>query len=75
MKSVAVSVAVPQSPQEVFAFLDVLANHQAFTDHFLLDWELSGPRAASAPGPECASRSPEPTTGWRWRWSPRSRPA
>ncbi|HEY1236855.1 MAG TPA: hypothetical protein VGE91_00860, partial [Solirubrobacterales bacterium] len=24
-------------------FLDVLGNHEQFTDHFLVDWELSGP--------------------------------
>lgn len=43
IKPVTVSVDVPQSREEVFAYLDVLANHEAFTDHLLKDWQLSGP--------------------------------
>ena len=30
--------------EEVYEFLDVLANHEQFTDHFMVDWQLSGPR-------------------------------
>jgi hypothetical protein len=45
VKPVAATVTVPQPRTEVFDFLDVLGNHEAFTDHFLVDWELSGPRA------------------------------
>ena len=45
MKPVTATVSVPQSREEVFDFLDVLANHERFTDHFLVDWELSGPRS------------------------------
>ncbi len=44
MKPVTVSVEVPTTREEVFEFLDVLANHEQFTDHFMIDWELSGPR-------------------------------
>jgi hypothetical protein len=44
MKPVMVSTAVPQSPEEVFEFLDVLANHEGFLNHMLTDWEFSGPR-------------------------------
>jgi hypothetical protein len=43
VKPVSVSVDVPQSRQLVFDFLDVMANHEQFTDHFMLDWKLSGP--------------------------------
>lgn len=43
MKPVAVSVDVPTPREEVFDFLDVMANHERFTDHFMVDWELSGP--------------------------------
>lgn len=43
MKPVTVSIDVPQSAEEVFDFLDVLANHEAFLDHFLVDWKFSGP--------------------------------
>lgn len=42
-RPVTVTVDVPQPRDEVFAFLDVMANHEAFTDHLLRDWELSGP--------------------------------
>jgi uncharacterized protein YndB with AHSA1/START domain len=43
MKPVRVSVTVPQSREEVYEFLDVLANHEPFTDHMMVDWEYSGP--------------------------------
>jgi hypothetical protein len=43
VKPVTVSVDVPNPPEQVYDFLDVLANHESFTDHFMLDWELSGP--------------------------------
>ena len=42
-KPVTVSIDVPQPPEEVFNFLDVMANHEPFTNHLLRDWELSGP--------------------------------
>ena len=34
---------VPNSPHQVYEFLDVFANHERFTDHFMVDWQLSGP--------------------------------
>ena len=40
---VTVSVDVPQERAHVYAFLDVMANHEGFTDHLLRDWTLSGP--------------------------------
>jgi hypothetical protein len=43
MKPVTVAIEVPQSREQVYDFLDVLGNHEQFTDHFLVDWELSGP--------------------------------
>ena len=49
MKPVTVSVTVPQPVEEVYDFLDVLANHEAFLDHFLVDWKFSGsPRGVGA---------------------------
>jgi hypothetical protein len=45
LKPVTASVTVPQSREEVFDFIDVLANHEGFTNHFLVDWEVTGPRA------------------------------
>jgi hypothetical protein len=40
---VTVSVDVPQNRSDVYAYLDVMANHEAFTDHLLTDWQVSGP--------------------------------
>jgi hypothetical protein len=40
---VSVSIDVPQPREDVFAFLDVMANHEPFTDHMLVDWSYSGP--------------------------------
>jgi hypothetical protein len=45
MKPVTVSITVPQSREEVYELLDTLADHEQFTDHFLCDWEVSGPRS------------------------------
>jgi ribosome-associated toxin RatA of RatAB toxin-antitoxin module len=44
MKSVTVSNDVPQTPEQVYDFLDVMAHHERFTDHYLTDWHYSGPR-------------------------------
>jgi hypothetical protein len=40
---VTVSIDVPQPRRDVYAFLDVMANHESFTDHMLTDWHCSGP--------------------------------
>lgn len=45
MKPVTVSVDVPNNREEVYAFLDVLANHEPFTDHMMVKWEYFGPLA------------------------------
>src|SRR4051812_13231117 len=42
---VTVSIDVPQPRASVYAYLDVMANHEAFTDHMLSNWRLSGPPA------------------------------
>lgn len=61
MKPITVSVRVDRPREEVYAFLDVLANHEPFTNHMLVDWSVSGPAAgvgararmrANLPGPE-----------------------
>jgi len=44
MKPVTVAATVAKPPAEVFEFLDVLANHEGFLDHYLTDWEFSGPK-------------------------------
>jgi hypothetical protein len=40
---VTVSIDVPQPRATVYAYLDVMANHEAFTDHMLTNWRVSGP--------------------------------
>jgi carbon monoxide dehydrogenase subunit G len=40
---ITVSIDVPQPRADVFDFLDVMANHEPFTDHMLVDWSYSGP--------------------------------
>ena len=42
-KPVTVTVDVPQDRELVYDFLDVMANHEPFTNHLMRDWELSGP--------------------------------
>jgi hypothetical protein len=40
---VTVSIDVPQPRADVYAYLDVMANHEQFTDHILTNWQVSGP--------------------------------
>ena len=43
MNPVKVTVDVPHPTPQVFDFLDVMRNHEPFTNHMLQDWEYSGP--------------------------------
>jgi carbon monoxide dehydrogenase subunit G len=43
VRPVTVEITVPQGREQVFDYLDVLAHHESFTDHVLVDWRLSGP--------------------------------
>jgi ribosome-associated toxin RatA of RatAB toxin-antitoxin module len=43
MKPVRVTIDVPHPTEQVFDFLDVMSNHEPFTNHMLQDWEYSGP--------------------------------
>ena len=43
MRPISVSVEVPDERSRVYAFLDVMANHERFTDHMLRDWACWGP--------------------------------
>ena len=40
---VTVTVDVPQDRASVYAYLDVMANHEHFTAHMLTNWRVSGP--------------------------------
>jgi len=42
-KPVSVSIEVPEPRTKVYDFLDVMANHEPFTNHMLVDWSYSGP--------------------------------
>jgi hypothetical protein len=44
MKPVTVSTTVAKPVAEVYEFLEVLANHEGFNDHMLVDWKFSGPK-------------------------------
>lgn len=43
MQPVTVTTVVQRPIDVVYDYLDVLGNHEAFTDHFMVDWELAGP--------------------------------
>lgn len=43
MKPVRVTINVPQPREQVFDFLDVMSNHEPFTNHMLQDWKYAGP--------------------------------
>jgi carbon monoxide dehydrogenase subunit G len=43
MEPVHVNIDVPQPIEAVYDFLDVMANHEPFTNHILKDWDYSGP--------------------------------
>ncbi|HEV7481749.1 MAG TPA: SRPBCC family protein [Solirubrobacterales bacterium] len=54
MEPVTVSTTVSKPRQEVFEFLDVLANHEGFMDHLFTKWSFSGP--ASGVGAKARAR-------------------
>lgn len=60
MKPVRVSAVVPRAPEEVFAFLDVSANHAPFLDHMWTDFEFSGPERGVGSRLRARSRAPGP---------------
>jgi Polyketide cyclase / dehydrase and lipid transport len=43
MKPVTVSTEVSKPREEVFEYLDLLANHEVFMDHMFVNWSFSGP--------------------------------
>jgi hypothetical protein len=62
MKPVNVSIRVNRPREEVYAFLDVLANHASFTDHMLVDWSFDGPVAGV--GAKARMRAKGPGQNW-----------
>lgn len=43
MRPVQVNIQVGQQCEQVYEFLDVMANHEPFTDHIMRNWRYSGP--------------------------------
>jgi hypothetical protein len=41
MRPLTVTTTIARSPEDVYELLGDLANHEAFTDHFLVDWHLT----------------------------------
>jgi uncharacterized protein YndB with AHSA1/START domain len=41
MKPVTVETTIAGSPADVYELLSDLANHEQFTDHFLVDWQMT----------------------------------
>jgi uncharacterized protein YndB with AHSA1/START domain len=60
MKPVTVSIEVSQSPERVYEYIDVIGNHERFTDHFLLDWKVSGPAGGVGAKARMRVKSPGP---------------
>jgi hypothetical protein len=58
VKPVTVSETVPKPAQEVYEHLAVLANHEAFLDHFLVDWKFSGPKQGVGAKGEARANAP-----------------
>ena len=45
MHSITVSTTIDRPREEVFDHLDDLAAHEAFTNHFLVEWTITSPRS------------------------------
>jgi hypothetical protein len=58
VKPVTVSATVPKPAQEVYDFLDVLANHEPFVDHLFTDWSFSGPKRGVGAKAEARANAP-----------------
>jgi ribosome-associated toxin RatA of RatAB toxin-antitoxin module len=58
MKPVTVSAEVAIPPERVFAYLDTLANHEAFLDHYLGKWKFSGPASGVGAKAEALAKAP-----------------
>jgi uncharacterized protein YndB with AHSA1/START domain len=58
MKPVTVSADVAAPPERVFEYLDTLANHEAFLDHYLGKWKFSGPARGVGAKAEALAKAP-----------------
>jgi hypothetical protein len=62
MKPLTACVRIDQPREDVFSFLDVLANHAQFNDHMLVDWSFEGP--AAGVGAKARMRANVPGEQW-----------
>ena len=60
MKPIVVTTTLGQSREEVYEFLDVLANHEPFTNHMLVDWTTDGPAAGVGAKARMRAKTPGP---------------
>ncbi len=58
MKPVTVSTEVAAPPAQAFEYLDTLANHEAFLDHYLTKWKFSGPASGVGAKAEALAKAP-----------------
>jgi Polyketide cyclase / dehydrase and lipid transport len=58
MRPVTVSASTPRGVEEVYDFLDVLANHEGFLDHMFVRWKLSGPARGVGARAEARQNAP-----------------
>lgn len=60
MKPVTVTTEIDRPREEIYEHLLVLANHEAFCDHYLTDWTFSGPPAGVGAKVHVKVKSPGP---------------
>lgn len=58
MKPVTVSTTIDRPREEVYDLLDDISRHEAFTDHFLVDWHLAGPASGVGASVTMTVRAP-----------------
>jgi len=58
MKPITVSTEVAAPLAQVFEYLDTLANHEAFLDHYLGKWKFSGPARGVGAKAEALAKAP-----------------
>jgi len=58
MKPIEESIVIRRPIGDVFDHLDVLANHEVFNDHYLVDWELRGPASGVGAGVRMRAKAP-----------------
>jgi hypothetical protein len=60
MKPIVVSTTTDRPRDEVYEFLDVLGNHEPFTDHMLVDWTVDGPATGVGAKARMRAKTPGP---------------